>query len=654
MAGLILILLLIFISFSTAKRFKVLLVEAMPVVSTGFVLILYVLSFFNQLDLAFIFAGAIATTELVLLVKKQGVTGLAREISKEFTMPCNVMALLFLVIVGIATSGKVVNWWDEYNFWATDAKSIFFLNGFADKYCNVAQEFGDYPPALQLMKWIFLQFSRNEFHEGLMFSGFYCLSFVYILPLFKYIDFSNKRSVLSKLLTGALSIVLMWLLPSCVEVFYLDGCCADFTLALLFGAVLVALFDCKAPFCENNMCDATCNKVSGLASGAVFDRLRICLYLSIMPLTKNVGIIIAVYAIVFIAIFKIFVQNPKIKLSKWDLTYIICPAITQASWGAFCLINRRISKNSGTAVSMVTGKMGVPDYKSELLKTYIEAFFVGSIHRWRTIAFDLSPFVLFVLLTVLLYLVYKINFINALKIKKQFVIVSASVILLGFSYYVIILITHLTVFAMEEQYLQVYAMSSSMTRYCAPFNLGFLIMVMSLLLQSCSQSKKAKVVQDCTQKGIVQTTIEKMLALQIPCALIILLLADYNSAYRGLVGYRNSVNDILSERAEIVGERSLPLLEAISVELGNQSARVLYIKDQQNLSWVGNTYLNYEASPISLAHAIVDPDTFDYEALRRMLEETHSGYFYIDELSKKVEWMEKQGIAENMLYKYTD
>ena len=45
----------------------------------------------------------------------------------------------------------MVSWWDDYNFWATDVKSIFYRNGFADKYANAAPEFGDYPPGTQMM-----------------------------------------------------------------------------------------------------------------------------------------------------------------------------------------------------------------------------------------------------------------------------------------------------------------------------------------------------------------------------------------------------------------------------------------------------------------------------------------------------------------------
>lgn len=75
-------------------------------------------------------------------------------------------ALLMTAVVTICVGSKLVSWWDDYNFWATDVKSIYYLDGFAGKYTNVAPEFGDYPPATQMIKWWFLHFHPDSLKKG--------------------------------------------------------------------------------------------------------------------------------------------------------------------------------------------------------------------------------------------------------------------------------------------------------------------------------------------------------------------------------------------------------------------------------------------------------------------------------------------------------
>ena len=62
----------------------------------------------------------------------------------------------FCALITYLVKDKAALWWDDINYWAVDAKALYYNGGFAGKYGNVAPEFGDYPPALQLFKWFFL------------------------------------------------------------------------------------------------------------------------------------------------------------------------------------------------------------------------------------------------------------------------------------------------------------------------------------------------------------------------------------------------------------------------------------------------------------------------------------------------------------------
>ena len=103
---------------------------------------------------------------------------------------------------------------------------------------NAAAEFGDYPPGTQMLKWWFLHFSPGEFKEGLMFAGYYFMNLAFLFPMLKII---KKRNIL-QMAAGA---AILWLFPAVAETFWCNGCCADLTMAVVYGAFLTAVADSK-------------------------------------------------------------------------------------------------------------------------------------------------------------------------------------------------------------------------------------------------------------------------------------------------------------------------------------------------------------------------------------------------------------------------
>lgn len=95
-------------------------------------------------------------------------------------------------------------------------KSLYYLGGFAEKYENVAPEFGDYPPAGQLFKWLFLHFDPHMFREGLAFVGYYIMNISFLLPLLRRIKGRNVPVIL-------LAAAALWFLPSIAEVYGYGG-----------------------------------------------------------------------------------------------------------------------------------------------------------------------------------------------------------------------------------------------------------------------------------------------------------------------------------------------------------------------------------------------------------------------------------------------
>lgn len=274
MAAFQIVALVIFI-LGIAWAFRIQFVEAVPIGVCVQVLLLYVLCFGNGLWLwdyvsVALIVGAGIYVWRMQREKRGELLGFA---GRELFSAGAVTAILMTVLVTVCVCNKTVSWWDDYNFWATDVKSIFFLDGFAGKHANVAAEFGDYPPGTQMMKWWFLNLSPKEFKEGLMFAGYYFLNMSFLFPFLKHL---KKRNPVVMLLAG----MLLWLFPSVAEAFWIDGCCADLTMAMAYGAFLTAVIDHKG---KSNL----------LYYG------RQSLYLMIVVLCKNTGFIWVAFGLVF-------------------------------------------------------------------------------------------------------------------------------------------------------------------------------------------------------------------------------------------------------------------------------------------------------------------------------------------------------------------
>lgn len=563
--------------FFIAWKTKEALVNVIPVAVSLLVLLLYGLSFVNGLSRSDYLAAAVTSAAVIWLIgmPKQRRKELFSFCLEELKKPGSMVAVLLLTAVPILTSAKTVTWWDDYNFWATDAKSLYYLNGFAQKYQNVAAEFGDYPPATQMMKWWFLHFSPAQLKEGLLFSGYYFMNLAYLVPL---LGFIKKKNPLVMLLAAAA----LWLFPSSVEVFGYDGCCADLTMAVIYGCFLTAVVDNKG-------------------HSDFFYYGRQALFLTVLVLCKNTGFLWVVFGLIFTYGYHFFILRKK--AWKGLLAVTALPVVVEGSWLLFCLLNRRVAKLTGAALHMATGSMNVPEVKEEMLNAFVKAFVSYPLHRWKTFAIDLSPLLLYLLLLIFVVLLYK----KAVLSKKQGLYLGSFLAVSGIFFYGLNLLSHLTIFAVETQYLEPFGMVSSIERYGAPFTIGSLY----LLAYFTMKNRKA---------GLLF------------CMIFVFLTADYKSAWRGLYGYRGDVDKALEERENVLDEKAEAfLLKTGAGQFGN-GKRVLYLRDISDISWVRNTYISFEAAPVSVMYGNLDGSTLVSGDIQRAIEEAHAGYLYAEQI----------------------
>lgn len=578
-----------------AWKCRVELVEAIPVGCSLLIFMLYVLSFFRALSVSDIIccAGIVLAAVFFFRQQKEKRREILEFVKEELLRPGTLTAFFMIIAVTICVSGKVVSWWDDYNFWATDVKALFYLDGFAGKYTNVAAEFGDYPPGTQMLKWWFLHFSPVEFKEGLMFAGYYFMNLAFLFPVLKII---KKRNIF-QMAAGAAG---LWLFPAVAETFWCNGCCADLTMAVVYGAFLTSVVDRKD-------------------HSRWFYYGRQALFLMVLVLCKNTGFIWAAFGLLFDYGYHLLMHREEgrsrgIKAEEAEnkradrralFVVTLMPVISLGSWLSFCLLNRRVAKLTGAAVKMAAGEMNLPAYQEEMVRVFFEAFLKWPLHKWKTIAIDLSPLGLYLLLLVFVFLLYKFQISD----KRKTCYVGGFLAVSGAVFYSINLLSHLTIFAVETQYLQPFGMASSIERYGAPFTIGSLYLIAFCVMQGKRPALGAAV-----------------------CMAFILLTTDYESAYKGLVGYREAAQEEMARRQELVDAGARDFLVRTGAGEKESIGRVLYLRDASDVSWVRNTYIGFEAAPVSVMYGNVDAGTLTEQDILNAIKEAHAGFLYVDQL----------------------
>ncbi len=568
-----------------SDKYKKSMSQCLPVVTSLLILAMYLLAFFRGLKLIGAVAALVIIYVIVATVKDDD-TALGT-VFRKILGAGTIMFVTSVALVTFATSGQIFTWWDDINFWSSDAKQLFFLSGFPGKYGNVSPEFGDYPPVTSLVKWLFLQIKPGEYSESLQFAGYFFLNGVYLLPLFDRFESCIKRAVhgtTKRLTFGVLSFAAVFLFPGVFNGILYYGTPADITMAVIYGALLLTIMDSEE-------------------HGDLYYFGSIGLYTSVLLLTKSVGFEWAAFALVFYALFG--------RRSRKIFASVFTAAAFISSWLLFCLINRRVAKLTGAGIKMATsGNYVPPENTADKLSYFFEGFWLLPMHADHNITIDLSTGAAVVLIFLLVFVLFKKGILERKEFRKLLVFLAIS----GALAYGIVFAAHITIFQTEDQYLDAYAMAVSISRYCAPFALGSLYLVMGIMLD---------------RAGTSSAVVKCGAALSV-CLLLIFLTADYSGVYRYLVGYRDSVSENEKYVSDMVGEDGRLIVESVSDE-EYWGKRVLVLRDGHTYYWVHNTYISKEASPTALVYDgfLTEQDTKD--TILQKLKDSHAKYFYVED-----------------------
>ena len=589
-----------------ALRFEKQLTAVLPSATCILILTLYVLAFFRRLSWIDYFSTAIVAGAVlrVLFLSGEKKKKLFARLRELFCAPSAIAALVLLTGAVLLTGNKIATWWDDLNFWATDVKALYALDGFAAKYTNAASEFGDYPPGIQLLKWWFVHLKPDSFSEGLMFAGYYFGVFVFLTPLLGRLDeaLQNDRRRGKQLFWIVVLAVCLAAFPSMTETFYLGGMCADLVMAVLYGVILMSCLEDRAV--------PGTDTAAAASRSRAFSNLRIALYLSVLVLVKSVGFLWAAFALIFVWFWRLHGAADKKKEIRQLLCITALPAVSGGSWMLFCLLMKRVAKLTGAAVSMASGSLPIllEGTVQKLLHAYAEAFAVWALHRDGCSGIGVSALALFVIFLIGIAWLYRRKLLT--KTERNFLFVYVP--LTGIVFYGINLVSHLTIFATETQYLEATGMIASIERYSAPFTVGTLYLLFGIFLE-----RSPKLWGKISPYAVL--------------AAAVLLCANWGAVYDGMIGYRQRLDDDLQARSNMITEASEEFLEKMSKQDVGSGMRVLYLKNAQDAAqWVRNTYISFEASPVSVLFGGIGEDTTSGQVWE-LVQASHAGYLYADE-----------------------
>ena len=587
----VVILALLLLSAVVASQYKKNILDVAALLSSALIMTLYILAFFRGMKGIFaisLIAVCLAVASLFMKARKDGLNGLT-----EFTHAVKLLAdpyliwfILAVALVGVATSDMVFTWWDDINFWSSDAKQFFYLNGFPGKYGNVSPEFGDYPPVTSIFKWLFMQIGGKEYTESLQFLGYFCLNGVFLLPLLGKIREYADGVVTGKAARWGVSLILViavLLVPGVFNGIIYYGTPADVTMAIVYGALLLAIYD-------------------SAGHGNLFYFGRIGLYASVLLLTKTVGFEWTVFALIFYLLVG--------KRDKAIWASVLGAGAGFGSWSVFCLVNRRIAKLTGAGVKMATsGSYTAPDNTGDKLKFFFEGFAFEPMHSDHNITIDLSTLAAVVLIFVFVFVLYNMKILGKSETKK----IVLFTLITGLIAYGIVFLAHISIFQGEDQYLNAFAMGISIARYCAPFTLGSFYLLCGIMFNRL----KGK-----SGKGY------RLAAVIV--AVFVFLTADYSGVYKYLGGYKATLAEDAAVVADMVGDEGRMITEAVSDEK-YWGKRVLVFRDGHDYYWVHNTYINKEASPVPLVYADYLAEADTAESIMDKIRASHAEYIYVED-----------------------
>lgn len=239
--------------------------ELLPVTACAIVAVLFFFGIFGLLETGFwavcaLCAGLYLLAGLSALRKKSW-----RGLAKNLFTPAFFLFLLFQLLFAFCNYGRLLTHTDEFSHWGDIVKVLFQLGTFGT-YPEADALFGSYPPGMALMQY-FVQMLNGSFSEWLLYYACQVFGVTLFMPLCRRV----KGGAMGWLLFAAgIFCAPLLFFPEYYQSIMIDG-----FLGLLAGA-------------------GVCQVVWGDRRDPV-RRLTVCLFVFLLVLTKDAGLLFALF-----------------------------------------------------------------------------------------------------------------------------------------------------------------------------------------------------------------------------------------------------------------------------------------------------------------------------------------------------------------------
>lgn len=340
--------------FNENMRYEVMV----PITCTAIVSVLFLFGIVGLLRMGVYFLTALCAgiyiVSFVHIINETIHNGLSclKNTAKAFITPGAMLMLLFVLTASYANYGKQVTGWDEFSHWATVVKHmvIFDTLGCDKNYSFVS--FKSYPPAMALFQFyiqrIVILFNPNmKFSEEHLFFAYQVFSVSFLFPFLGKLNFKKPYAWVVSVL---ICITILLFQPEKLSAIYIDP-----FLGLLAGTGMATVF------------------LMGIDQNPMY-RVLTLMIISILVLTKDAGLLFAVFTAISYAIMVIHRQEKYGVMSfvvqcSAPILAIVVPKVL---W-TVCLVKNGVQSLFGKIdlVSLVHVLIGKEtSYRTEVLENY--------------------------------------------------------------------------------------------------------------------------------------------------------------------------------------------------------------------------------------------------------------------------------------------
>ena len=438
-------------------------------------ILLYIFGLVNNLYLCTILINIIPIIlGSITIIKNRKEKDLKESILTNGLMFFTILYFVFIIF----TFYKVMNVWDEYSYWSTISKKMYYSN----QLLNTGM-LGLYPPFPTILQYYFTK-TIGTYSQGIEMFANYILGFSLLLPLFEKIKNNNKISNI------CLEIIIICIPSIFTYIIFYQSIYADAILGLIIGYILYQLYN------ENNKS---------------FLYFSLALTFIILTLTKATGFYIALILLFAICMTNLakYIKNRReikilqnIKVNKKTIialfSIIILTIVTFLSWNIYTknykqdkdLLESKYQEKSEehlsvtdalkTILTTIFGAKNEQNIDRDISNTNLFYAFYEKSAITQPIRISLIAF--FILYIIGITILYKIiDDRNKEKFKNIQIIFIVGLII----YVVFLQLAYLTKFSMQESLTH-----ASLERYINTFFLGIIVLVISVIIDKIEENTK--------------------------------------------------------------------------------------------------------------------------------------------------------------------